>query len=66
MYYSDIGPHVRGQGGKILMYEEQFIFFLSDISLELLDQMAFQSLSNVVIENKSFSTEFSYNNIWLH
>ena len=22
MYYSDIGPHVRGQGGKILMYEE--------------------------------------------
>lgn len=66
MYYSDIGPHVRGQGGKILMYEEGFIFFLSDISLELLDQMAFQSLSNVVIENKSFSTEFSYNNIWLH
>lgn len=66
MYYSDIGPHVRGQGGKILMYEERFIFFLSDISLELLDQMAFQSLSNVVIENKSFSTEFSYNNIWLH
>ena len=66
MYYSDIGPHVRGQGGKILMYEERFIFSLSDISLELLDQMAFQSLSNVVIENKSFSTEFSYNNIWLH
>lgn len=57
---------MRGQGGKILMYEEGFIFFLSDISLELLDQMAFQSLSNVVIENKSFSTEFSYNNIWLH
>ena len=57
---------MRGQGGKILMYEERFIFFLSDISLELLDQMAFQSLSNVVIENKSFSTEFSYNNIWLH
>jgi len=23
MYYSDIGPHVRGQGGKILMYEER-------------------------------------------
>ena len=68
MYYSDIGPHVRGQGGKILMYEERFIFFLSTsdiISSELLE-MAFYSLSNVVIENKSFSTEFSYNNIWLH
>ena len=41
MYYSDIGPHVRGQGGKIIMYEERFIFFyqinLRHLSLELLE-----------------------------
>ena len=24
MYYSNIGPHVRGLGGKILMYEGGF------------------------------------------
>jgi len=25
MYYSDIGPHVRGMGGKILMYENSHV-----------------------------------------
>ena len=67
MYYSDIGPHVRGQGGKILMYEEWFIFVL--LKLELKNTLSFLScfpLHSGVDDNKSFIIELPSNNLWLY
>ena len=65
MYYSDIGPHVRGQGGKILMYEETR-FICQHFTLHTNFDIHLIFLPNLMLIINLLITEFSYNNLWLY